>query len=45
MIIGKQWLVGAIRDEFGSYTVPLTALMLIVIAAIGFNIAAATRPG
>jgi sugar phosphate permease len=54
-IMGKQWavaavvggitpwLVGALHDSLGGYTVPLILLTAMVIAAAAFNIAAATR--
>jgi predicted MFS family arabinose efflux permease len=54
-IMGKQWaaaavvggftpwIVGAMRDTLGSYTVPFIALTLMLVAAIGFNIGAADR--
>jgi predicted MFS family arabinose efflux permease len=54
-IMGKQWaiaavfggitpfLVGAMRDSLGSYTVPLIVLTVMILAAAAFSTAAATR--
>ena len=54
-IMGKQWavaavvggitpwLVGAMRDSLGSYTIPLIVLTAMVAVAAAFNTAAATR--